>query len=242
MDRLGLLGPLRVSAAAAALVLGAVGILLPPRSMRWAAGLALALLTAYLSVALTPLMGPIARRWVRDDPLPPRALAVIALSAGLLIDGTLMTESADRLLAALEVTRRTNAPLLLTTVVRKLVDGRVVDSHADQERLVRLSGFAGAWIPVQPVRTTRDEADRAREVLAPRGVSDLIVVTSPMHTRRACRVFESRGFRVTCVAAVSRDALTRAPRTADDRLSAFRAWIYEQAAMGKWMLLRATRR
>ena len=46
-------------------------------------------------------------------------------------------------------------------------------------------------------RTTRDNALRVRELLAPRGVGDILLVASSAHMGRATRAFHAAGFDVT---------------------------------------------
>jgi uncharacterized SAM-binding protein YcdF (DUF218 family) len=91
-------------------------------------------------------------------------------------------------------------------------------------------------LKVDSVHTTRDEAVNAWRLLSPRGASRVAVVTSPLHTRRACAAFEQVGFTVTCVPAVSRVYSVNAADTGADRLVLFREWLYERAA---WIEYRA---
>ena len=56
-----------------------------------------------------------------------------------------------------------------------------------------------------------------------------MLVTSPFHTRRACRTFETVGLKVTCVPSDSRDIAIRRLAFPHDRLKAFGMWLYEAA-------------
>lgn len=238
LDQLGVLRPLHVSASVAIVVFGLGGVSFPRTIGRWMLGLTVFLLGLYLVIAFTPLMRLIAREWVRADLIPRRTGAVVVLGDGVLADGTLTGEGADRLLYGLEVSKRIRAPLLVTSAVRRRVSGRFVDTRGDQERLIMLAGYSGEWVSLSPVSSTRDEADRSRDSLAHRGINDIVVITSAIHTRRACRVFETRGFSVSCLPAISRNHSTRMPRDSEDRLAVFRAWIYEQVAVAKaWVLI-----
>ena len=80
-----------------------------------------------------------------------------------------------------------------------------------------------------------DEATGVATLLGSRHLRRIAVVTSPMHTRRACAVFEAVGFVVSCTAARMRDAsgLPDA-RTPVNRLALFGQWIYEVAAMADY--------
>src|SRR5438132_824335 len=60
-------------------------------------------LAVYLIVAFTPIVrGPV-ERWVRNDTLPSRVDAVVALSGFVNADSTLQPEAAERLLTAVEL-------------------------------------------------------------------------------------------------------------------------------------------
>ena len=74
-------------------------------------------------------------------------------------------------------------------------------------------------------------------LLLPQGRRSVVVVTAPMHTRRACAVFEAVGFAVACHETLEHEHVTARPVTARDRLATFRDFFYEQLAMAKyrWM-------
>ena len=85
-------------------------------------------------------------------------------------------------------------------------------------------------LEVDSVHTTRDEATQSWRLLGARGATRVAVVTTPLHTSRACAAFEAVGFTVTCVAAVWRAYNVTAPDGWRDRLALFRDWLYERAA------------
>lgn len=187
-------------------------------------------------IALTPVMSGLTARWLRRDAFPSGRLgAVVVLSSAVTSSGTLHVSGSDRLLTGLELIRRGVAPRLVTTRVRCC--GSDVNSDADQGRLIRLAGVAERWILVgDAVYSTRDEAVAIDRRLRELGVRSIALVTSPIHTRRACATFERRGMRVTCIPSLERGDQTRAPRTARDRLAAFRAYVYER--LGWWVYSR----
>jgi uncharacterized SAM-binding protein YcdF (DUF218 family) len=86
-----------------------------------------------------------------------------------------------------------------------------IDWTPELERPVLIAGFTG-W---------NDAADAA----------SVAVVTSPLHTHRACAAFEKVGFIVSCVPSESRSVALRNPRLATDRLRAFQLWLYELAGL-----------
>jgi uncharacterized SAM-binding protein YcdF (DUF218 family) len=185
---------------------------------------------AFCVVAMTPFVTSIlpTSALVRRDNLPANQLdAVIVLSGGITPDGLLKPEPLDRLLTGLELMRDGIAPVLVVTGPH----GRHgVTAAADQARVRALVARPFAMLTVDSVFTTRDEAVNSWRLLQPRGALHVAVVTSPLHTRRACATFEQVGFSVTCVPAVSRVYSVRFADTGADRLVLFREWLYERAA------------
>ena len=91
-----------------------------------------------------------------------------------------------------------------------------------------LAGLENHWLNVDSVYTTRDEAVRVSAALPSARAQRIVVVTSPMHTRRACAAFEEVGFAVTCVAARLRVFAARNPIGSYDRLQVFQSYLYER--------------
>jgi uncharacterized SAM-binding protein YcdF (DUF218 family) len=190
-------------------------------------------------IELTPVMSGLSRRWVRSDPLPVGPVdAVVVPSSGVTSGGTLGVAGSDRLLAALELVRRGVAPKLITTRVA-YYGSRELTSDADQRRLITMAGVEDRWIPLGDGFTTRGEAIEVEHWLRQLGDTALqtprhvVVVTSPLHTRRACATFEYVGLRVTCRPVPERGPQTGAPEDIPDRLAAFRSYMYER--LGWWL-------
>jgi uncharacterized SAM-binding protein YcdF (DUF218 family) len=192
---------------------------------------------AFCVVAMTPFVTSIlpTSALVRRDNLPANRLdAVIVLSGGITPDGLLMPEPLDRLLTGLELMRDGVAPVLVVTEPQRSRNG--VTAAADQARLRALVARPFAMLTVDSVHTTHDEAVNSWRLLQPRGALHVAVVTSPLHTRRACATFEKVGFSVTCVPAISRVYSVRIASNGAERLVLFREWLYERAA---WIEYRA---
>ena len=188
------------------------------------------LLVTCALIAFTPIAASSSREWIRDDRPPAARLdAIVVLSSSVLSDSAIDAVAADRLLAGMELWRIRGAPRLVTTRAVARYSGRRVVSDADQARLLDLVGAQPSWTIIDGVASTRDEAVGAFRLLG--RAQRIAVVTSPLHTRRACATFESVGFKVYCVAARERVRVTRDPHTPSDRLAAFRAYVYERAAM-----------
>lgn len=214
-----------------AVILGAALGATRLRLLVWIAAGGLTVTT--LVVAYTPIIMAPAHRLVRADRLG-AADAVVVLSSGLTDDALIPPDGADRLLTGLRLVEEHAAPrLILTRLHRKLGD-REVTSDQDQRRLIAVSRDSVPVFTVDSINTTHDEALRVAALSKREGWTAVIVVTSPLHTSRACATFEKVGLRVSCVPSESRDFAARALRGPRDRLTAFRHWLYETAARGKY--------
>lgn len=194
-----------------------------------------ALIAVYAAVAFTPIVSGPASRWVRRDVLPREPVAaVVVLSGDVLADSAINAGALERLLTGVELVKRGLAPRLVTTRVIKRYGGNAVNSDAAQLRLIRLAGLEGAWTILDSVGNTRDEAVRTAVRLLPTGARRIAVVTSPMHTRRACGTFEKVGFQVACVPAAEIEFVTANAASSTDRLAAARDYLYERLGMVKY--------
>jgi uncharacterized SAM-binding protein YcdF (DUF218 family) len=190
---------------------------------------------ALVTVTMTPIIdGPVSS-WIRHDTLPPAPLdAVVVLSSSVNRDGVLDVSGTERLLSGLAAWRRNHARLLITTRVEDRGGGRIVTSDADQRALIQLGGDISAWRIAHPAHTTHDEALRTAEMLAPASSRSIAVVTSPLHTRRACATFEALGFHVACIPSDERRYAVYALSGSGERFDAFFDWLYEQLGMIKY--------
>jgi uncharacterized SAM-binding protein YcdF (DUF218 family) len=193
------------------------------------------LIAAYLVISSTPLMRHVAERWVRSDSLPKSADAIIVLSANANSAGMLNVHGVQRLLTGIELYQRGIAPRIFTTEVDPEYDGVIRSSVGDQRRLLQLGRAVDAWTSLPATHSTRDEAMKSAEQL-PGGGHRVVVVTSPMHTRRACATFERVGFQVSCAPSREQEYVTWHPVTPGDRVAAFREYAYEQLGMLKYRI------
>jgi len=179
-----------------------------------------------IAVAYTPLVSAVARPLIRRDSIPARVDAIAVLSAGITPDGMMRPETLERLLSGVTLARRGLAPVMLVSMERA---NRGSDS-ADLQSVISLTGEGTRTILVDSVTTTRTEALRMKTIARANGWQTLAVVTSPLHTRRACATFEAVGFRVVCVPATVRGSGRIPGSIAEDRLRDFRSWLYETFA------------
>jgi uncharacterized SAM-binding protein YcdF (DUF218 family) len=179
-----------------------------------------------IAVAYTPLVSAVGRPLIRRDSIPARVDAIAVLSAGFTPDGMMRRETLERVLSGIALARRGLAPVMLVSMERA---NRESDS-ADIQSVVSLIGERARTILVDSVTTTRTEALRMKAIARANGWQTLAVVTSPLHTRRACATFEAVGFRVVCVPATVRGSGVMPGSIAEDRLRDFRSWLYESFA------------
>lgn len=226
------------------LVLATVACL---RYRRWlgAAAAGLACLAVWLVAqprVAVPLLGALERPWLEHTlaQAPSSADAVIVLGGGwrhsysdfLSLD---LTPAADRWIAGVELCRRgvsTNLVVGGDPVQPPL--GALPDSERLREWL-RLWGFRDLQLhTLGPVRTTRDEAINAKDLIDRRGWTRVVLVTSALHMRRAVATFERVGLTVEPVACdfqVERwsDQPPRwRPFPDEDAFATFGLWWHEQ--------------
>lgn len=182
-----------------------------------------------IAVAYTPLVSAVGRPLIRRDSIPARVDAIAVLSAGFTPDGMMRRETLERLLSGLTLAKRGIAPVMLISMERSNERPPLSDS-ADLQHVISLAGGATRTILVDSVTTTRTEALRMRTIARANGWQTLAVVTSPLHTRRACATFEAVGFGVVCVPATVRESGRIPGSIAEDRLRDFRSWLYETFA------------
>lgn len=220
-------GLLVVGTAVAALggaLLGGVPALRPWRAVLWLVAGAVAVVT--LAVAGTPVMRPLARAVVRRDaPMP--VDAVVALSSGLTSSGLLSNRGLERLIDASRLARSLDVPLVLSII--HPIGRSDVSSYPDQQALTAALGVR-RLATVDSVHTTHDEAVHVATLARRNGWRRVAVVTSPLHSRRACATFERAGLTVRCAPARARDMVLDGPQALTgnaERVRAFASWLHE---------------
>jgi uncharacterized SAM-binding protein YcdF (DUF218 family) len=228
---LGVQQLLRMPNLALFLPAGFVGALIGPTRLRpllWIAAGPIALVS--LAIIYTPLVSALSEPLVRRDRIPARVDAIAALSHGLTPEGRMRSPTLDRLISALQLAREGKAAAILVSQERRIYGGRSVTDSADLRQIVQSFAVPVDVIFVDSVVTTRTEALRMRAIAKDLGWSTIAVVTSPLHSRRACATFEAVGFTVACVPGSSREHVVPGARNPEDRLRTFRSWLYETFA------------
>lgn len=189
------------------------------------------LVTALMLVMYTPVVRPMIARFVRADAISVTPVnAVVVLSGGITDDGRITGQALDRLLSAMSLAQqRAVSELALSIVVLK---GRpsTMSSEADQRSLAQLAAPNLTVRFVRDVHSTRDEALAFAALARTHAWRRVVVVTSPLHTRRACRVMEAAGLAVECRPAASRDYSLNGLDRGENRRLAFQDVLYELAA------------
>ena len=177
-----------------------------------------------LLVGLTPIVTAIGRSLVRDD--GPQAVdAVIVLGSGVNPEGLMSQDALDRLLTGIEMAGPGDSLPLVVSAVRRR-PGASVNSAGDIARIVTMAGRRSV-IYAHDVYSTRDEAETVRAIATRRGWKRVGVVTSPSHTSRACRTFETAGLTIACWPSRDRGPRVARATTATERLKACPLVFYE---------------
>jgi uncharacterized SAM-binding protein YcdF (DUF218 family) len=203
-------------------LIGALGVL-------WAVvGLSTALV---LAIGWSPFMVGRARTMVRSDPpSAPAPDAVVVLSNRLTTEGRIGAEALSRLLGGFALAGIDGVRHIVLTRIREHQGRDTATSDRDQRELVAQFAPGLTLHLIGPVESTHDEAVATATLAREQGWRRIAVVTSPLHTRRACAAFEHEGLLVLCRSAVARQYAPDRLSGAGDRLNAFRDWAYEVVA------------
>lgn len=230
-DALGLWAMLGVPRWMTTLGAMAIGAVAAPTAVGGVLWLAAGALTALLLVVMfTPITRPMVAPFVRADQAGSPVDAVMVLSGGVTEDGRMTGQALDRLLSALMRVRERGVGELALSVVQSSGPMPRLSSEADQRALAQLGAPQVTVRFVHDVHGTRDEALAFAAMARTHGWTRVMVVTSPMHSRRACQAFEKTGLAVECRPADGRDYSVRRLQTSEDRRLAFADVVYEVAA------------
>jgi uncharacterized SAM-binding protein YcdF (DUF218 family) len=189
---------------------------------------AFVLLCLAIVIGYTGIIQNAADEFIRTDPLPASADAVVVLSGGVTPDGFLSQQGIDRTFKAVTLVEEGKAPVILFTREERKSRGLTSTNAGDQLRFARLARL-DRILTTRPVKSTHDEAIAVRDIARYRGWKNIILVTSPFHSRRACAAFERVGLEVSCIPSDSRDVAIKRLVYPRDRLLAIGLWLYETA-------------
>jgi uncharacterized SAM-binding protein YcdF (DUF218 family) len=156
--------------------------------------LGLVAVVAFLLGSFTPLPN-LLNRWAGVPPQLQPAEAIVVLAAGMDARGVLSIRSLQRTTHGIMLFQRGFAPLLALSGPANRRSSR--DEAGVRAQMARLFGVSpSALVTETTALTTREEAARMAELLQPRGVSSILLVTSYDHMARSRLLFEKVGFRV----------------------------------------------
>ncbi|MEO7520295.1 MAG: YdcF family protein [Gemmatimonas sp.] len=190
------------------------------------------LCAVYCIVLYTPVVRPAALSFIRADAESDAIVldAVVVLSGGLTDEGRLTGQALDRLLSGVAEAKKRGVKTLALSVTSDAADPRAMTSEADQRSLVTMMAPELEVRLVRDVHSTRDEALAFAALARTHQWQRVLLVTSPLHTKRACAAFEAAGLPVQCQPSRARDvALSRLDRAGNRRL-VIPAVLYESAA------------
>jgi len=159
-------------------------------------------------------------RYFSSDDCPEPADAVVSLGAGVFSDGTLSSNSNDRVTRSLEV--------LHAGYAKTLVLPTGTESWAPTVR--RRMDALGLAYPIEeagPVATTHDEAEAVAKLARARGWGRVILVTNAWHMPRASATFAKTGLQVVRAPCTDSRCDMKRPGGLSDQLRALSCWIHE---------------
>ena len=187
------------------IVLGGLGLMLIPSARRFSALLLLATVVSLCALSTAFVAGSLERSLYEYPALPPDAEvpgagAIVVLGAGSYrnppeYEGsyTVGRLTLERLRYAASLHRRTGLPVLVT-------GGRTFPGTPAEAAAMALSLKGDFGIGVRFVedrsRNTAENAALSAELLAPAGISHIVLVTHAIHMTRAVRSFEEQGLAV----------------------------------------------
>jgi uncharacterized SAM-binding protein YcdF (DUF218 family) len=189
------------------------------------------LAAVWLVVAFTPLTPQLSTGLFRRDPLRP-ADAVFVLASRLQDDGDLTSVAEARLVHALELVAQGHAPRLVLSELRAPSAAYATPARA----MMRHFAIQADLLTVGPVDSTRDEAQAVARLFRERGWRRVLLVTSPLHSRRASAAFEHEGLEVIASPCAETRYDIETLITPADRLMAFGSLMHER--LGLWVYAR----
>lgn len=156
--------------------------------------LGLVTVVTFFVVSFTPLPN-VLNRWAGVPSQLQPAEAIVVLAAGMNDQGVLSDRSLQRTIHGIVLFQRGFAPLLAFSGPVNRQSGR--DEAGVRAEMARLFGVStSALVTETTASTTREEAARMAGLLQPRGISNILLVTSYDHMLRSRVLFEKVGFNV----------------------------------------------
>ncbi len=193
----------------------------PLRKLFWA--MTAGLVCAFFIVGYTPLAPRLQQQLLRKDALA-KAPAVVVLSTYLQSDGTLNSAAQERTMQGYILLKQDWANRLVLTANATDFGSQ---APAIQSQMAKLGLNSFPVDVVGHVRDTHDEALAVAQLAKERGWPRVLLVTHPMHMRRAAGVFEKAGLQVICSPCAEGEFDMQLLTTPNGRLHSFRYWLHE---------------
>lgn len=178
-------------------------------------------------LSVSPFTAPTVWKFVRRDE-PRAAPAVVVLASNTTRGGELAGVAQERVVRGYELVTRGFAPRLVLTSTPPPFRAWSDAVSLQVERL----GLKAEVEVVGPARNTYEEAVAVAKLARERGWSEVLLVTHPVHMRRAELVFRKQGLTPICVpCAEGRYDLDELAK-GSSRREAFRDWLHE--VVGIW--------
>jgi uncharacterized SAM-binding protein YcdF (DUF218 family) len=155
---------------------------------------------------------------------------VVVLSGDVNENGRVVGSAIDRVLTGVADAKARSISSLALSVVEMELRGERVTTEVDQRALVALMAPTLTLHFVRHVFSTREEAVAFATLAKAQGWRRVLLVTSPLHTRRACATFEAAGLSVECRPAVARSRDHTRLESTESRRVVFQDLIYELTA------------
>ncbi len=182
------------------------------------------LVTCVMIAGLTPMVPWVGRQIMRTD-AEQAVSAVVVLGADITGDGRVGEVALSRMLSGFAHTSTSDStPLVFSVVRRSPFD--TLSTERDIRRLVALVGGRPVLL-LRDVFTTHDEALEVHVLAKRHGWTRVAVVTSPAHSGRACRTFETVGLQVACWPSDERGARVARADSILERILATAPVLYE---------------
>lgn len=199
------------------------------RGRRALAAAALALGLLWVIVAFTPVSAWFAQGLVRREMAEP-ADAVFVSFAGLRPGAQRVAEAQNRALHGVELLARGKAPRIV------VVESSLLPGVAMVRDMMARLAVEGDVVVAGQGDTTREEALAVGLLAREKAWKILLVVTSPIHSLRACRALEKQGSTVVSVPSTDSRFQVDELNTSAERLAAFGSVIHER--LGIWIYAR----
>lgn len=208
-----------------------IGAMIAPGKFGIALWVAIIFLTiTTMVVTYTPVVRVPALHFVRADKDNQPVDAVVVLSGAMTEEGLISSEVLMRLTSGIAEARRRGARAVALSILDEESGRGRTTSEGDQIRLLKGLAPDLEVLFVRGVQSSHDEALQFVALGRTHRWQRVALVTSPLHTRRACRTFEVAGLPVSCVPADARQYSVRLLGSAHARLNVFRDLMYETLA------------